>query len=267
MARFLMCRPQYYGIEYEINPWMSRLRGAEPEVAGAQWQNLYDTLTRRAGAQVELIDPVAGLPDLVFTANAGVVSGRKVILSRFRFPARSGEEPVFRQWFCEHGFETVELPADVFFEGAGDLLRCGENVFAGYHFRSEIASHAAVGDLLGERVLSLQLVDPRFYHLDTCFCPLSDGRAIYFPGAFDDYARRVIEQYIPERIEVTEADALRFGCNAVCVDRHVIIPAGCLRLTHALSNWSFEVHSVNLSEFLKSGGAAKCLTLRLDRMS
>jgi len=166
MARLLMCRPTYYNIEYEINPWMSRARGAVAPVAQAQWENLYRTLTERVGAQIELVEPVPGLPDLVFTANAGLVKGTKVILSRFRFPVRSPEEPVFAAWFKAHGFEVLELPEGLFFEGAGDALRCGEHLFAGYHFRSEIRSHAAIAEMLGERVLSLQLVDPRYYHLD-----------------------------------------------------------------------------------------------------
>lgn len=264
MARILMCPPTYYNIEYEINPWMSRLRGAEAETAKAQWENLRRTLSDECGATIELVDPVQGLPDLVFTANAGVVHHSRFILSRFRFPVRSGEEPVFAAWFRTHGFEVFELPTDIFFEGAGDALWCGEKLFAGYHFRSEIGSHAALGEILNQRVLSLQLVDPRYYHLDTCFCPLSDGTVIYYPPAFDAYGRRVIEEHVPHRIEVTDHDASRFGCNAVCVDRHVVVSAGCTRLIHDLSDAGFVCHPVNLSEYLKSGGSAKCLTLRLD---
>jgi N-dimethylarginine dimethylaminohydrolase len=264
MARLLMCRPTYYGIEYEINPWMSRARGAVARVAQAQWENLHRTLTERIGAHVELVEPAPGLPDLVFTANAGLVHEGKVILSRFRFPVRSGEEPVFAHWFREHGFEVIELPENLHFEGAGDALWCGEHLFAGYHFRSEIRAHAAVAEIFGQRVLSLQLTDPRYYHLDTCFCPLSDGKLIYYPAAFDEYARRVIEQNVPQRIEVCAEDAARFGCNAVCIDRQVVLSTGCTKLTHDLSGWDFAVHSVTLTEYLKSGGSAKCLTLRLE---
>ncbi len=264
MATLLMCPPKYYGIEYEINPWMSRLHGADPSLAMAQWEHLTRVITDECGAKIECVDPEPHLPDLVFTANAGLMHGRDVILSRFKFPVRSGEEPVFKTWFTAHGYRVTELPEEIHFEGAGDALWCGDHLFAGYHFRSEIASHNAVAGIVDHRVLSLQLVDPRFYHLDTCFCPLSDGRLIYYPGAFDEYARRVIEQNVPERIEVAEADAARFGCNAVCIDRHVVVPAGCTRLSHDLSGWGFQVHSVNLTEYIKSGGAAKCLTLRLD---
>jgi N-dimethylarginine dimethylaminohydrolase len=264
MARFLMCRPTYYNIEYEINPWMSRSRAAEPNLARAQWDNLYTTLKDYTGTRIELVEPVEGLPDLVFTANAGLVDSHRVILSRFRFPVRSGEEPVFRRWFHSDGFDVHELPEGIHFEGAGDALRCGEHLFAGYHFRSEIQSHAMVGEILGERVLSLQLIDPRYYHLDTCFCPLTGGELVYYPGAFDEYALRVIEENVADRIEVTAADAARFGCNAVCVDRHVVLSTGCTSLIHALSDRGYQVHPVNLSEYLKSGGSAKCLTLRLD---
>ena len=155
----------------------------------------------------------------------------------------------------------------MYFEGAGDALRCGEHLFAGYHFRSEIRSHSALSEILGERVLSLQLTDPRYYHLDTCFCPLADGRLIYHPAAFDEYARQVIEENVRERVEVSTEDAVRFGCNAVCVGTHVVLSAGCTKLIHDLSGWGFQVHSVNLDEYLKSGGSAKCLTLRLDEAS
>lgn len=264
MARFLMCPPTYYGIEYEINPWMSRIHGAVPDVAQAQWENLYRTLTHLCGAGVELLDGVKGLPDLVFTANAALVHGRTAVMSRFRFPARSGEEPIFEKWFREHGYDVVTLPPDVFFEGAGDALECAGHLFAGYHFRSEIRSHSAVAETLGIRVLSLQLVDPRYYHLDTCFCPLTGGRLMWYPPAFDEYAQRVVERNVPDRIAVSDPDAARFGCNAVCVDNHVVVSAGCTKLVHQLSDWGFTAHPVNLSEYLKSGGSAKCLTLRLD---
>ena len=263
MPRLLMCPPTYFAIEYEINPWMSRLRGADPKLAEAQWTHLCDVL-RRCGAEVELVEPRRGLPDLVFTANAGLVAGDRVILSRFRFPVRSGEEPVFRDWFATHGFTVEELPPDAFFEGAGDALECGEHLFCGYHFRSEIRSHDIIARLLNRRVLSLQLADPRFYHLDTCFCPLSAGQAMYYPGAFDEYARRVLAAHISDLIEVSEHDALRFGCNAVCLGEHVVVPTGCTQLVADLCSRGYRVHPVNLSEYLKSGGAAKCLTLRLD---
>jgi len=260
-----MCQPKYYGIEYEINPWMSRLHNAQPELAQSQWEDLYKILARKCGVSIELLEPSPGLPDLVFTANAGLVHNHTVILSRFRFPVRSPEEPVFAHWFKDHGFAVTVLPKDVFFEGAGDALRCGKHLFAGYHFRSEIRSHNAIADLLGERVLSLQLINPHYYHLDTCFCPLSDGRLIYYPPAFDKYAQKVIQENVPRRTEVTHEEAASFACNAVCVDSQVVLPADCIQLTQQLNDLGFTVHTIDLSEYIKSGGAAKCLTLRIDQ--
>jgi len=264
MARILMCPPDYFGIEYEINPWMDRRKGADRERAMAQWEALYATLTGPVGANVELLDPVQGLPDMVFTANAGLVAGKQFIPSRFRYPVRAGEEPFFRRWFETHGYEVLSLPEGCIFEGAGDALACGATLYAGYHFRSHVSSHRELSRLLGARVLSLELSDPRFYHLDTCFCPLGTDSAIYYPDAFDRYARQVLSDGIRQPVLAPSEDAARFGCNAVVVDRHVVLNAGCTALRNRLQEAGYTVHEVDLSEFLKSGGAAKCLTLRLD---
>jgi N-dimethylarginine dimethylaminohydrolase len=264
MASILMCPPDHFGIEYEINPWMDRQRGADRERAIAQWQALYETLTGPVGATVELMEPVVGLPDMVFTANAGLVAGRRFIPSRFRYPVRAGEEPYFHRWFESHGYEVLQLPTGCVFEGAGDALACGDTLYAGYHFRSHVSSHREVSRLLGTRVLSLELSDPRFYHLDTCFCPLGADSAIYYPSTFDRYAQQVLAAGVKQPVLAAPEDAGRFGCNAVVVDRHVVLNGGCDSLRTRLQEAGYTVHEVDLSEFLKSGGAAKCLTLRLD---
>jgi N-dimethylarginine dimethylaminohydrolase len=259
-----MCPPDYYGIEYEINPWMDRRRPADAALAAKQWRALYDRLTTELGATVELLTPVQGLPDLVFTANAGLVAGEKFIRSNFRFPQRQREGPVFEAWFKERGYQIVPLPEAGCFEGEGDALPVGKTVFAGYRMRSDIRSHQTIGEILGCEVLSLELADPRFYHLDTCFCPLDDRTALYFPEAFDDYGRKVIEASVPEPIPVAPEDALRFGCNAVVVGKNVVLQAGCEGLSRDLRRRGFTVHALDLSEFHKAGGSAKCLVLRLN---
>ncbi len=167
-ARILMCPPDYFGIEYEINPWMNVRVGSDAERSRAQWGALTSTL-RELGATVELMEPAAGLPDLVFTANAGLVYRDLFICSRFRFQVRQGEAEHFASWARAHGFEVVHPPEGYHFEGAGDALFCGETLFAGYRFRSDVRSHQWVGERLGVEVLPMELVDPRFYHLDTCF--------------------------------------------------------------------------------------------------
>src|SRR5262245_49854849 len=261
--RILMCPPDYYDIEYEINPWMSRLRGAARDKARSQWQALHDTLIG-LGVTIERMLPQPGLPDLVFTANAGLVYGNRFFSSRFRHEVQARETPHFDAWFEAHGFTVEHLPEGMYFEGAGDALFCGEALFAGYRIRSDVRGHQRLAALLGIQVLPLELVNPYYYHLDTCFCPLAPGEAIYYPEAFDAYGRKVLEAHVPRLLAVNEADAHRFGCNAVVVGKNVIINAGCVKLAADLRAWGYNAIEVELDEFIKSGGSAKCLTLRLD---
>jgi N-dimethylarginine dimethylaminohydrolase len=261
--RILMCPPDYYGIEYEINPWMKRERGSTPERAQSQWRELYETLVG-LGARVELMTPRRGLPDLVFTANAGMVYGQRFFSSRFRHEVRARETPHFDEWFAAQGFTVEHLPEGVFFEGAGDALFCGPTLFAGYRIRSDVQGHHHLAAALHLQVLPLELINPYFYHLDTCFCPLAPGAAIYYPAAFDAYGRKVLEAHVPRLLAASEAEANRFGCNAVVVGRMVVLNAGCAQLAAGLRAWGYTPVAVELDEFIKSGGSAKCLTLRLD---
>ncbi len=261
--RILMCPPDYYGIEYEINPWMSRSRGSAPDKAHKQWRELYETL-RGLGVTVELMEPRQGLPDLVFTANAGLMYRDRFFSSRFRHEVRARETPHFDAWFAAHGFTVERLPEDTYFEGAGDALFCGAALFAGYRIRSDVRGHQHLGKVLGVQVLPVELIDSRFYHLDTCFCPLAPGEAIYYPEAFDAYGRKVLETHVPSLLAAQESEAHRFGCNAVVVGKKVITNTGCERLAADLRARGYEPVAVELDEFLKAGGSAKCLTLRLD---
>jgi N-dimethylarginine dimethylaminohydrolase len=261
--RILMCPPDYYGIEYEINPWMSRSRGAAVETAQAQWRRLYEALTG-LGVGVETMEPQPGLPDLVFTANAGLVYRDRFFTSRFRYEVRAREEPFFDAWMGAHGFKVEHLPRGIHFEGAGDALFCGETLFAGYRIRSDVSGHQHLAQALGVQVLPVELVNEAYYHLDTCFCPLAPGEAIWYPAAFDAYGRKVIEGHIPRLRAVNDAEAARFGCNAVVVGKTVVTNTGCERLSADLRAWGYTPVAVELDEFLKAGGSAKCLTLRLD---
>ncbi len=262
MQTLLLCPPDHYAIQYEINPWMDRSRGADPELARAQWQGLRDKLLE-LGFHVELIDPQPGLPDMVFTANAGLVAGRQFIASNFRFQERRGEEPHFQQWFAGHGYEVIHLPPELFFEGEGDALFCGDTLFCGYRFRSDVRSHNWLGQRMKCLVISVELVEDRFYHLDTCFCPLPDGGAIWYPGAFDDYGRRAIRGHVPDLIEVAQEEALQFACNAVPSGSDIVMPQGCPDLSLKLARRGWRPHTLAMTEFLKAGGACKCLALRL----
>ncbi len=264
MRRILMCPPAFFGIEYEINPWMSRGRRVDKAKAERQWSDLFDLLRDRLGFSISLLKPRKGLPDLVFTANAGLVRGGTFIPSNFRYLERRGEEPVFRQWFEKEGYRIRPLPPDLFFEGEGDVLGLADRLFAGYRFRSDIRSHEWISREIDMPVVSLELVDDRFYHLDTCFCPLAGNAAAYYPPAFDSYAWKVIDAGIPRKLVPPPEDALRFSCNAVVADRKAVLPSGCGNMRKQLESLGYEVWETDLSEFIKAGGAAKCLVLFLD---
>ena len=264
--RILMCAPDHYDVDYVINPWMEgNVHKSSQERAVEQWSKLHHILKELA--QVDLVAPQKGWPDMVFTANAGLLLGDNVVLSRFHHPERQGEEPHFKKWFEDNGFTVYELPKDLPFEGAGDALldREGRWLWAGYGFRSELDSHPYLAKWLDIEVLSLRLIDDRFYHLDTCFCPLTGGYLLYYPGAFDSYSNHLIEMRVPaeKRIAIAEADAVNFACNTVNVEQTVVMNKASDSLKQQLATKGFKVIETPLTEFLKAGGAAKCLTLRI----
>jgi N-dimethylarginine dimethylaminohydrolase len=266
MSRLLMCPPDYYGIEYEINPWMRVSNQSDGDRARTQWLALTQVLEQEIGTKLEFMEPVAGLPDLVFTANAGVVHEGKAVPSRFRHPERQREERHFIDWFTKKGYEVIILDAEIYFEGAGDLLGFPEFWVGGYRQRSDIRAYDRLSTIFQKEILPVELVDQRFYHLDTCFCPLSGGELLYFPPAFDAYAQTVMASRLEQdkRFAVPSSEAERFACNAVCVDRHVALPTGCPETMGWLEKHGYIPHPVELDEFLKAGGSAKCLTLALD---
>lgn len=262
-STILMCPPDHYGIEYEINPWMDCTRQSDHGQAVAQW-NALRGLLEAAGATIMLQPPVKGLPDLVFTANAGLIHHQTAVLSRFRHPQRQGEQACDAAWFKEHEFDVQELPGESSFEGAGDALFCGETLFAGYRMRSDAQGHQLLGQMLGVQVIPLELVDAYYYHLDTCFCPLAATMAIVHREAFDEYGLRVLDENVDTLIPVIAEEAKHFACNAVVIGKTVVTNTGCPKLHAALKDHGFEPWETPLDEFVKAGGSAKCLTLRLD---
>ena len=264
---FLMCPPEYFNVAYIINPWMhGNLKRIDNAVARQQWRALYDAITDRA--TVRLVNPQPGSPDMVFTANAGIVKGRTFVVSRFRYPERQYEEPYFADWFMDRGYDVSLMPRDCPFEGAGDALfdRGEALLWMAHGHRSIEGARKVLEERLDVEIALLKLVDSRFYHLDTCFCPLEGGYVLYYPPAFDEDARAQIERRVPaaKRIAVGEEDALAFACNAVGIDSTVVVNRATPDLVRALSGKGFEVVQIPLSEFMKAGGSAKCLTLRLD---
>lgn len=264
--KILMCPPDHFAVNYVINPWMQDHIGAtHAMLASQQWQHLHDTIASLT--EVAIQPPQPGLPDLVFTANAGLVYGDLAIVSQFRNPERQGETQHDGDCFRALGFQIADWPNEVTFEGAGDALfdRVQDILWLGFGFRSDARAAIVLKELLPVTVEVLELVDPRFYHLDTCWCPLKGGYALYYPAAFSPAAQKLIAAHIPAHklIAVSETDALNFACNAVNIRDHIILNAATPELQAALRRAGFSVHIVPLGEFMKAGGAAKCLSLKL----
>lgn len=263
MPRLLMCAPDHYALRYEINAWMHMENQPDLPLSVQQWHTLYENLTQLA--QIEVIAPATECPDMVFTANAGLIVGeRAVLLSRFRHPERQPEEPHFRRWFEERGYTVYTMPPDCSFEGEGDILYARERYLAGYRKRTEICAHRIAAEYLGQQVLSLELVDDRWYHLDTALFVLDERTVVYYPGAFDAYARRVVEEHF-DTVHVVKEEAMRFACNSVVLGNTVLMPAGCPLITTLLERRGYRVIPIPMSEFIKSGGACKCLVMFLAR--
>ena len=264
--KILMCPPDYFTVDYVINPWMA---GNEDSLNLARAKDQWCQLRDKVGeyAEIVTIDPHPDLPDMVFTANAGVVYGDKAIASHFIPQERRAEEPIFKQWFRDNGFELLDLHEKIGFEGAGDCLidRRGPWVWTGYGFRTEIEAHDEIQSFFDVELVSIQLTDERFYHIDTCFCPLTDGFLMYHPPAFDYESRIKIESRIPphKRIIVDTLDAGNFACNAINIDDQVFLHRASSPLKARLMLAGFHVNEVELTEFLKAGGSAKCLSLKL----
>jgi N-dimethylarginine dimethylaminohydrolase len=261
--RFLVCPPEHFGVLYEINPWMHREVRVDRDRARSQWDGLVANL-RAAGAAVEVQEPHPEVPDLVFTANAGLVNGRQFIPSRFRFAERQGETPYDIAWFEAHGFDVAELPAYLTHEGAGDALPFNGVLLSGYRFRSDARAHLEISILTGTPVRAVELVDERLYHIDLTFCPLDDRRAIIAPMGWDRYGRKVVEALVPEPLVLDDDEALAFTANSVVVGSAIVMPACPPRVGRRLEAWGFDVVETPVDEFLKAGGGCRCLTLALD---
>jgi len=258
-----MCPPTYFDVSYEINPWMDVTVAVDRELAQRQWDGLVATY-RGAGATIELLDPQPGLPDLVFTANLGIVDGETFIPGRMRYPERRPEAAHAERWFREHGRVIRRLGVDVAQEGAGDALAFGETLIAGYRARSSAAAYVEVGRLVAGSILLVELADPRFFHVDLVFCPLDGRAAMVAPSALDAEGARLIAKLVPDVITLTEDEAAAFCANAVAIGRTVVMPACPPRLERELRARGFEPVVVDVSEFLKAGGGPRCLTLALD---
>lgn len=265
MKKFLMCKPTHFEVSYVINPWMAGNQGrVDRRRAAQQWESLHTVLSSRA--TISLIEPVAGLPDMVFTANGGFVCrNREVIVSSFFHPERQGESQYFARFFEDAGYRFEHLPGGIKFEGAGDALYdSAGRIWMGYGHRSEARAINEVAAITRTETHGLTLIDPKWYHLDTAFCPLSNGYVLAYEKAFSPESATEIRRNFGEAIIwVSDEDAHDFACNAVNVGSDVILHRASSQLKAALTGKGFSVIEVDVSEFMKAGGACKCLTLEI----
>jgi N-dimethylarginine dimethylaminohydrolase len=265
--RYLMCEPKYFTVEYSINPWMDPSSPVSAELAVKQWTELADTY-RRLGHRVDTIRPVPGLPDMVFAANSGTVVHGRVLGARFRAPQRTPEADHYRRWFLDHGYRDVTMPKATN-EAEGDFAWTGQFLLAGTGFRTDPAAHAEAQEILGVPVVSLQLVDPRYYHLDTALfvlqeaTPTRPAQVAYYPGAFSPGSQKVLAHLFPNAVTATAADAECLGLNGVSDGRNVVLPMEATHLANQLINEGYEPTFVDISELRKSGGGPKCCTLEI----
>ena len=264
--RYLMCEPRYFDVRYTINPWMDPTVPVDADLALRQWRFLVETY-RRLGHQIDFIDPLPGNPDMVFAANGATVANGKVYGAKFRYDQRAAEGPAYLEWLKAAGFRQEQKTTFVN-EGEGDLLVAGSRLLAGTGFRTDLQAHAEAGETLGLPVVSLELVDPRYYHLDTALSVLSVGgdegdEIAYFPGAFTQSSQATLQRLYPQAVIATARDAASFGLNAVSDGYHVVLPGDAIALASQLRARGYQPVPVELGELRKAGGGPKCCTLEL----
>jgi arginine dihydrolase len=265
--RYLMCPPRYFTVAYSINPWMDPSQPTSTDLAMDQWTALKSAY-ERLGHTVEVIDPQPGLPDMVFAANSGTVIDGRVLGSRFRAPQRSAEADHYRHWFLDRGYHDVVMPTSIN-EAEGDFAWTGSMLLAGTGFRTDPAAHAEAQEVLGVPVVSLRLVDPRFYHLDTALFVITESgvgsgaQIAYYPEAFSPGSQRVLRRLFPSAIIATAADAECLGLNGVSDGLNVVLPVEATAIADQLAHHGYQPVMVDISELRKAGGGPKCCTMEL----
>lgn len=262
-TKLLMCPPDYFQSPFEINPWMIIRRNINMSLARTQWDLLYKLLTDQMGVEVELIKPVKGLPNMVFAGHAGLVFNKIFVRSNFRHKERQPEEAFFEAWFTEQAYEVKTLPKVHSFEGEADSLIMGDVLVCGYHLAQDIQAHEYLSKLTGKRCLSLGISDERLHRLDLCFCRLGPDSALYFSHAFNLNSQQLLKEFLLNSVLVRQDEALNLACNSIVIGKK-IITANKAPQTHALLKLlGYQVYQLELSEFVKAGGSAKALALRL----
>ena len=268
IRHYVMCVPEHFEVAYAINPWMDTANPVDAGRARLQWEVLRNTYLS-LGHRVDLVEPMAGQPDMVFAANGGLVIGDRAYGAKFRFAERAAEGLAYTEWLRGEGVAVTE-PVHTN-EGEGDFLSLASMILAGTGFRTSLEAHIEAAQVLDRPVVSLELVDPRFYHLDTAIAVLDDGHGeapadiAYYPEAFSRHSQRTLRDLFPQAIRCSEGDARLLGLNAVSDGHHVVMPTAAAGLATALRDRGYTPVPVDLSEFVKSGGSVKCCTMEIHR--
>ena len=258
--RVLMCRPEYFTVSYRINPWMHPEDPTDTSLALKQWDVLYETY-QNLGFDVQLIEGLPGLPDMVYAANGGFVVEGIAYGAKFHYPERGPEGPAYMDWFREHGFDVRE-PVETN-EGEGDFLLVGDTILAASGFRSDTGSHQEIAAIYGREVVSLQLINPSYYHLDTALAVIDPTTIAYLPSAFDEPSLAILRERYPDAIIATEEDASILGLNSFSDGHNVVIAERATTFARDLADRGYNPIGVDLSELLLGGGGVKCCTLEL----
>ncbi|MGI9610956.1 MAG: dimethylarginine dimethylaminohydrolase family protein [Acidimicrobiia bacterium] len=259
---YLMCPPDHFTVEYAINPWMTTEEPVDLPAARHQWDGVVNAI-EEAGGVVSTIEPDPDLPDMVFTANAGIMADGVFAPARMRFPERAGEPRLAAEWAVAAGYDVAEIKVDTF-EGMGDALPFRDMLIAGYGQRTKLDAWSQLSAGLGWDYTPIELRDPRFYHIDIVFSPLNDRSALVAPAGLTDAGLRTIKSIVPDPILLTDEEAMQFSANSIVVGETVISPAASPRIRRELERRGFNSIIAPVGEFLKAGGAVRCLTLPLD---
>ena len=261
-TQILMSSPEYFKVEYSINPWMVSGTQIDLELAKHQWENLKSTI-ENAGAEVKVVPPNENYPDLVFTANSGIINKNDVLIANFRFEERRGEEELYSNWFKDNGYNVSRIPSEFKFEGRGDAFVYGDYLVGSYGIRSDKDALLYIADAFELEPVIVELAQEKFYHLDTCFQNLPSGDAIFYPDAFVDKSLSSFQSLF-NLIPVTEHDANKLACNAVVVNNTIIFPSEDIEAISTIEKLGLQAEVADVSEFLKSGGACQCLVIALN---
>lgn len=259
IRKILLCKPSYFRVEYKINPWM-KIGSVDQQIALAQWENLvkeYKSLC----VSVEIIEQNQKFPDMVFATDQGVlIKGKEILLSRFRNLERSGESEYYKKWYEDHGYKIKILPDNIFIEGGGELQHWRDKLLIGFGFRTDQNSINSVEKIFNKNCIRLELVDRRFYHLDTCLIVLNDDVIFYYPPAFSPNSIYLLKSIVPNLIEIEYEEVVNFAANSIVLGSTVFMQEGNIRMSQQIAKLGYKVITINVGEFIKAGGGAHCLT-------